>query len=84
MDVEFERRDEWDDSTDEERGDVEMQPRYPAPQQRYDPSTTSLAGQETSYASYKPPPAESTRPSGEGSAAAAHSRTQLTETYANT
>lgn len=78
------QRNEWDDSSDEEQRDVEMQPRYPAPQQRYDPSTTRLAGQETSYASYKPPPAEAqNRPSADV-AGAAHSRTQLTETYANT
>lgn len=82
------RRDEWDESSDEEsrRGDVELQPQ----QRRYDPPASSM-DQDTSYTSYKPPPAQAlgqpSRPSGEGAGdigvAHGHPRgVTLTESYA--
>jgi len=82
------RRDEWDDSSDEDRAtDLELQPT----QRRYDPPASHLT-QDTSYTSYKPQAqtSQETRRSAEGGGggdigvAHGHPRgVQLTESYAS-
>ena len=87
------RRDEWDSSSDEDRGtDLELQPTYSITQptqQRYDPPASHLA-QDTSYTSYKPQASQAeARSSAEGRSgdigvAHGHPRgVQLTESYAS-
>ncbi|KIW07069.1 uncharacterized protein PV09_01959 [Verruconis gallopava] len=57
------RRDEWDESTDDEGGnDVELQPSYARPavsgETRYDPPMRYLTPENTSYSAYRAPQAQ--------------------------